>query len=67
MVASEFWLVLFSVAVIGLLLSMALRRIGAKLLSRNKQRERCRPWRDEDSLIISTKNKGGLQNEKENS
>jgi len=39
MVASEFWLVLFSVAVIGLLLSMALRRIGAKLLSRNKQKE----------------------------
>ena len=39
MATSEFWLILLSGVVIGMLLSMSLRWIGRKLLSGNRQKE----------------------------
>ena len=40
MVTSEFWLILVSGVVVGLLLSMSLRWIGGKLLTGNHRKER---------------------------
>jgi len=39
MITSEFWLILVSGVVIGLLLSMSLRWIGGKLLTANHRKE----------------------------
>ena len=39
MAANEFWLILVSGVVVGLLLSMSLRWIGGKLLTANQRKE----------------------------